>query len=98
MSFLLFLRGLIGVLVVFAIATYAITQSAWTTFVNTLICAVIIQVGYFIAILFMVGRSAPAAKSAETAARGEAVPATAKENQAEGEVAPLPGVRRSPLP
>ena len=54
MSFLLFLRGLIGVLVVFAIATYAITQSAWTTFINTLICAVIIQVGYFIAILFMI--------------------------------------------
>lgn len=98
MSFLLFLRGLIGVLVVFAIATYAITQSAWTTFINTLICAVIIQVGYFIAILFMVGRSKPTAKGAEAVARNETVPATAKENPGEGEVAPLPGVRRSPLP
>ena len=98
MSFLLFLRGLIGVLVVFAIATYAITQSAWTTFINTLICAVIIQVGYFIAILFMVGRTKPAARSAEAVARNEIVPAAAKENQPESEVAPLPGVRRSPLP
>ena len=95
MSFLLFLRGLIGVLVVFAIATYAITQSAWTTFINTLICAVIIQVGYFIAILFMIGHTKPAA---EAVARNEIVPAAAKENQPESEVAPLPGVRRSPLP
>jgi len=58
MSFLVFLRGLVGVLLVVAIATYAITQSLWTTFVYTLICAALIQVGYFAAILFLVWRPA----------------------------------------
>lgn len=56
MSFLLFFRGMIATLVVFAIATFALTQSAWTTFVSTAICAVTIQVGYFAAILFIVWR------------------------------------------
>lgn len=97
MSFLLFFRGLIGVLVAFAIASYAITQSAWTTFIQTLICAVIIQVGYFIAILFMVWRSGETKKRGETLARGEAA-ASATDIHPKGETAQLPGVGRSPLP
>lgn len=98
MSFLLFLRGLIGVLVVFAIASYAITQSAWTTFIQTLICAVIIQVGYFIAVLFMVWRSGETRNRGEGLARGESTAASTKEIQSKGETARIPGVGRSPLP
>ncbi|MGH6760740.1 MAG: exopolysaccharide production repressor protein [Phyllobacterium sp.] len=56
MTFPKFLAGFIGVLVAFAITTYAMTQSLWTTLVQTLICAVIIQVGYFSAVLFLVMR------------------------------------------
>lgn len=59
MSFLLFFRGMIATLIVFAIATFALTQSIWTTFISTAICAVVIQVGYFVAILFMVWREGP---------------------------------------
>lgn len=98
MSFLLFLRGFIAVLVAFAVASYAITQSAWTTFIQTLICAVIIQVGYFIAILFMVWRSGETRNRGETLARGENATVSAKDLQAKGETAQLPGVGRSPLP
>jgi exopolysaccharide production repressor protein len=58
MSFLLFLRGAIGVLLVFAITTYVVTQSLWTTFIQTMICAVLLQIGYFAAVLFLVWRSA----------------------------------------
>ncbi|MBR2689786.1 MAG: exopolysaccharide production repressor protein [Aquamicrobium sp.] len=98
MSFLLFLRGFIAVLVAFAVASYAITQSAWTTFIQTLICAVIIQVGYFIAILFMVWRSGETGKRGETLARGENAAASATDIQPKGETAQMPGVGRSPLP
>jgi exopolysaccharide production repressor protein len=58
-SFLLFLRGLIGALVVFAIVTYLMTHSLWTTFIHTVICGILIQIGYFAAILFLVRRAKP---------------------------------------
>ncbi|TIP77356.1 MAG: exopolysaccharide production repressor protein exox, partial [Mesorhizobium sp.] len=54
MSFLLFLRGLIIVLLAFAISTYLLTASLWSTFVQTLICGILIQIGYFIAIMLLV--------------------------------------------
>ncbi len=57
MSLPRFLLGMLGVLFVFAVATYFATQSAWTTFIQTLLCAVLIQIGYFAAVLFMVWRS-----------------------------------------
>jgi exopolysaccharide production repressor protein len=80
MSFTLFLRGLLATLVVFAIATYALTQSVWTTVINTAICAVLIQAGYFLAVLFLVARNKGAAEQAGTAAK----PDVAKpENQGE---------------
>lgn len=98
MPFLLFLRGLVGVLVVFAVASYVITQSLWTTLVNTVICAVLIQIGYFIAVLFLVWRAGASEKQAENAPRSERTPATAKDGKPTTETAPLPGIRRSPLP
>ena len=102
MSFVLFLRGLIGVLIVFAIASYAITQSLWTTLFNTVLCAILIQVGYFAAVLFMVwrsgARSSQPGKQAENASRSERPAAAAMDGKPATETAPLRSVRRSPLP
>ncbi len=56
MSLPRFLLGMLGVLFVFAIATYVATLSVWTTFIQTLLCAVLIQLGYFVAVLFLVWR------------------------------------------
>lgn len=56
MRFALFLRGMILALGAFAITTYVITQSVWTTLIDTVLCAVIIQVGYFAGVLLMAWR------------------------------------------
>lgn len=70
MSLPVFLRGLIVLLVAFAVATYAITGSAWSTLVDTAICAVLVQVGYFAVVLFLVWRTpTPPAQERGTAAR-----------------------------
>lgn len=57
MPFLLFLRGLIIVLLAFAISTYLLTASLWSAFVQTLICGILVQIGYFVAIMLLVRRS-----------------------------------------
>ncbi|SIQ11034.1 Exopolysaccharide production repressor [Rhizobium sp. RU35A] len=44
------------VLVVFAVATYALNGSAFATVWQTLLCALILQVGYFIGVLVLVHR------------------------------------------
>lgn len=59
MSFLLFLRGLIIVLLAFAISIYLLTDSLWATFVQTLICGILIQIGYFVGVMLLVWRSVP---------------------------------------
>lgn len=92
MPFLLFLRGFIGVLIAFAVTTYFITQSVWTTVVQTLICAVVIQIGYFVAVLFMVWR-APAKEMGKDGASG-----ADKGVQSPGDVDQVPGAPRSRLP
>jgi exopolysaccharide production repressor protein len=97
MSFSFFLRGLVGVLLIFAITTYLITGSAWTTFIDTVIVAVLVQVGYFAAVMFLVWRQS-AAKSSETAAQSEAAQGLAKDEKPAGEVGQLPGVPRSRHP
>jgi exopolysaccharide production repressor protein len=81
MSFALFLRGFIGALTVFAIVTYIATQSLWTTLVNTVICAVLIQVGYFVAILAMIWRSPARGRASDPAPRTEATPAPVKKDR-----------------
>lgn len=80
MSFVLFLRGFLGALVVFAVATYFVTHSLWTTLINTVICAIIIQVGYFVAVLAMIWRS-DRAKIGETARKEPASAAAEKDQQ-----------------
>jgi len=56
MSFLLFFRGLLVALAVFGVVTYLVTDSIWTTLIQTAICAVLVQLGYFAAVLYMVWR------------------------------------------
>lgn len=69
--------SMLGSLAVFAMATYFLTGSAWTTAWQTLACAVLLQAGYFIAVLALVtkegrdrrkvaqGQSAASASAAE---------------------------------
>lgn len=45
-----------GALLAFAIISYFINGSIFTTFIQTVICAVLLQAGYFIGILFLVRR------------------------------------------
>ncbi|WP_353818970.1 exopolysaccharide production repressor protein [Mesorhizobium sp.] len=61
---MLFLRGLIIVLLAFAISIYLLTASPWVTFVQTLICGILIQIGYFVAVMLLVWRSV--SKESET--------------------------------
>ncbi len=53
-----------GALIAFAISTYLLTGSFYTTLVQTLICAVLVQVGYFCAVLFLVWKAKRAERSA----------------------------------
>ncbi len=46
--------SMLGTLIVFAIATYFLTNSLWTTLIETIICAVLLQIGYFLGILYLV--------------------------------------------
>ena len=48
--------SMIGALLAFAVATYFIHGSFYTAFIQTLICAIILQTGYFIALLVLVAR------------------------------------------
>jgi exopolysaccharide production repressor protein len=95
MSFLLFLRGLILVLLVFGITTYVVTQSLWATFIQTVLCAVLLQIGYFAAVLFLVWRSAGTRKIEESTAKNEAVQGSPTKDQPAGKVGRLPRVPRS---
>ena len=100
MPFPLFLRGFVITLVVFAIANYAITHSLFTTIINTVICAVLVQVGYFAVILLMVWRSgAPNKNSADSKDQESTLAEDGKPKgkAAPVQAAPLPGVGRSPL-
>lgn len=46
--------SMLGTLVVFAIATYFLTNSLSTTLIETVICAVLLQIGYFLGVLYLV--------------------------------------------
>ena len=82
MSFLLFLRGFLGALAAFAVVTYIVTQSLWTTLIDTVICAVIIQVGYFVAVLAMIWRSPERGKVPEPDRKEPASTAVKKDRPA----------------
>jgi exopolysaccharide production repressor protein len=95
MSLPVFLRGLIVLLVAFAIATYVITGSAWTTFVDTVICAVLVQLGYFAAVLFLVWRTPGMPRPERGAATREAGPGASQEEQRTAGVRALRGTPTS---
>jgi exopolysaccharide production repressor protein len=63
MSLPVFLRGVILVLAAFGIASYAITGSAWTVFGNIMLCALLLQIGYFGAVLVMIWNRGGEARS-----------------------------------
>jgi exopolysaccharide production regulatory protein len=94
MSLPRFLFGMLGVLVVFAVATYAATQSIWTTFIQTLLCAVLIQLGYFAAVLFMVWRSADSKQGEKRGHVNGAQSQNPADEAAGSKVQPLPGAQR----
>ncbi|MDQ0322502.1 exopolysaccharide production repressor protein [Pararhizobium capsulatum DSM 1112] len=50
--------SMIGALLVFAIATYAMNGSLGMTLLQTAMCAVLLQVGYFLGVLFLVWKTA----------------------------------------
>jgi exopolysaccharide production regulatory protein len=82
MSLPVFLRGFVIVLVAFAIAIYAITGSAWSTFIDTVICAVLVQVGYFAVVLFMIWRTPTVSQPERGGSRREAGQGASAEEQA----------------
>lgn len=53
-----FVVSMFGALAAFAVATYFLTGSLASTAIQTLLCAVLIQVGYFLAVLFLVWKEA----------------------------------------
>ena len=66
-----FFLSMVFALAAFAVVTYLSSGSLATTAIQTLICAVLIQVGYFVAVLFLVRRTARARKADfEGGARG----------------------------
>lgn len=46
--------SMLGALAVFALGTYLLTGSVWTTAWQTLACAVLLQAGYFVTVLALV--------------------------------------------
>jgi exopolysaccharide production repressor protein len=54
MSLPVFLRGMLLLLAAFGIVSYATTGSAWVAFANSILCALLLQVGYFVAVLCMI--------------------------------------------
>ncbi|TDW25887.1 exopolysaccharide production repressor protein [Rhizobium azibense] len=52
--------SMIGALAVFAVATYWLNGSLTTTLIDTVICAVLLQLGYFGGVLFLVWKEAKA--------------------------------------
>jgi exopolysaccharide production repressor protein len=90
MSLPRFLLGMLGVLFVFAIATYVATLSVWTTFIQTLLCAVLIQLGYFVAVLFLVWRG----KDKKQDQASSVAPQSPADEKSGSKVRPLSGAER----
>lgn len=95
MSFPLFLRGMLIALAAFAITTYVVTQSAWTTLVWTLACAVLIQIGYFATVLILVWGTPQRRDGGGEALEDEGFQSSRKTDKPAGEPEQLPGATRS---
>jgi exopolysaccharide production repressor protein len=95
MSFPLFLRGMLIALTAFAITTYVVTQSAWTTFVWTLACAVLIQVGYFVTVLILIWGSSRDGHGDGDAPESKQIQGATKSSEQPGDAGQVPGITRS---
>lgn len=62
---------MMGALLVFAVVTYAMSGSFWTTMFQTALCAVLLQVGYFIGVLFLVWKAAKDGREADIDTPGQ---------------------------
>lgn len=67
-----FVLGLIGALLAFFVVTYLLTGSLWSSILETVLCAILIQVGYFIVMLLMVARTKPGETASERSPEGDA--------------------------
>ena len=92
MSLPVFLRGLVLLLCAFAVATYLITGSVWTTLLDTVICAVLVQAGYFAAVLYLVWRTPKRAQPE----RGAALRDAGQNPAADEKSAQVGALRRTP--
>ena len=78
-----FVLGMLGVILTFGLVTYYLTGAFWTTVLQTVLCAVLIQAGYFLVVLFLVARTT-APRSARVSAKGTDI----VKEKPEGEPAP----------
>jgi exopolysaccharide production repressor protein len=85
--------GMFGTLVVFAIATYFITGSLTTTVVETIAAAILLQIGYFVMVVFLVWKAA--GTQTMKAGSDTSTGANASENKDEASI-PIPALKRSP--
>ncbi|MCG5478982.1 exopolysaccharide production repressor protein [Sinorhizobium alkalisoli] len=76
-----FFVSMLGALVAFAIATYYLTGSFASTAVQTLICAVLIQVGYFFGVLFLIWKEARERRKLSPTIQAAATEAATEEKQ-----------------
>lgn len=76
--------SMIGALIVFAIATYVLTGSIGATLWQTAVAAVLLQLGYFVGVLFLVSRSA------RQKSRGTSAGETGKPDQNAAKSGPVP--------
>ncbi|MGO4355725.1 exopolysaccharide production repressor protein [Rhizobium sp. RAF36] len=67
--------SMIGALAVFAVATYVLNGSLTTTLIQTAICAVLLQLGYFGGVIFMVWKEAKARNASSTGIAPSMAPA-----------------------
>ncbi|MFB9949557.1 exopolysaccharide production repressor protein [Rhizobium puerariae] len=79
-----------GVLIAFAVSAYFMSGSFYTALIQTLICAVLLQVGYFIGVLYLVRR--------EKKLRDEGIPAEAAAAKSSKDIGRRDGLRADAAP
>ena len=84
MSIVMFLRGYLVTLAVFAAAAWALSGSLATTLVATAVAAILIQAGYFLAILLLVARTPKRQTAAQNRRRGQSEAEKAEGDAARG--------------
>jgi len=68
--------SMIGALVVFAVATYFLSGSLTGTIIKTVLSAILLQVGYFCAVAYLVFKETKRRKALDGAVEGVASAAT----------------------